>query len=30
MPGFRIEPVMAVNLVVGLGSLHCLSCHQPA
>jgi len=30
MPGYRIEPVMAVNLVVGLGSLHCLSCHQPA
>lgn len=29
MPGFRIEPVLARNLVVGLGSLHCLSCHQP-
>ena len=30
MPGFRIEPIMARHLVVGLGSLHCLSCHQPA
>ncbi len=29
MPGFRIEPVLARALVVGLGSLHCLSCHQP-
>lgn len=30
MPGWRIEPIMARNLVVGLGSLHCLSCQQPA
>lgn len=30
MPGVRVEGIMARNLVVGLGSLHCLSCHQPA
>ena len=30
MPNTRIEPIMARALVVGLGSLHCLSCHQPA
>ncbi len=30
LPGWRVEPVMARHLVVGLGSLHCLSCHQPA
>ena len=29
LPGWKIEGVMARNLVVGLGSLHCLSCHQP-
>jgi agmatine deiminase len=28
--GHRAVPVMARHLVVGLGSLHCLSCHQPA
>ncbi|MCE9619128.1 MAG: agmatine deiminase family protein [Planctomycetes bacterium] len=27
--GFRAQPVMARSLVVGLGSLHCLSCQQP-
>lgn len=30
LPGWKIEGVMARNLVVGLGSLHCLSCQQPA
>ena len=30
LPGWKLEPVMARNLVVGLGSLHCLSCQQPA
>ncbi len=30
LPGFRIEGIMARSLVVGLGSLHCLSCQQPA
>ncbi len=30
LPGWKLEPVMARHLVVGLGSLHCLSCHQPA
>ena len=30
MPGMRIEPISARSLVVGLGSLHCLSCQQPA
>ncbi|MSR69061.1 MAG: agmatine deiminase family protein [Phycisphaerales bacterium] len=29
LPGWSVEGVMARNLVVGLGSLHCLSCHQP-
>jgi agmatine deiminase len=27
--GFRAEPIPARALVVGLGSLHCLSCQQP-
>ena len=30
LPGWRVEGVMARALVVGLGSLHCLSCQQPA
>ncbi|MBL9141201.1 MAG: agmatine deiminase family protein, partial [Phycisphaerae bacterium] len=30
LPSHRVVPVMARALVVGLGSLHCLSCHQPA
>ncbi len=30
LPGWQIKGVMARNLVVGLGSLHCLSCHQPS
>ncbi|MSR29157.1 MAG: agmatine deiminase family protein [Phycisphaerales bacterium] len=30
LPGWTLQPVMARSLVVGLGSLHCLSCHQPA
>lgn len=30
MPGHRAVPIRARHLVVGLGSLHCLSCHQPA
>ena len=29
LPGWKIEAVMARNLVVGLGSLHCLSCQRP-
>ncbi len=27
--GLRAQPIMAKALVVGLGSLHCLSCQQP-
>lgn len=29
MPGLRVVAIRARHLVVGLGSLHCLSCHQP-
>jgi len=30
MPGYRVIPVRAEHLVVGLGALHCLSQQQPA
>ena len=30
LPAFTVVPVLARHLVVGLGSLHCLSCQQPS
>jgi agmatine deiminase len=30
LPNWTVVPIMARHLVVGLGSLHCLSCQEPA
>ena len=30
MPGYRIVPIRSERLLVGMGGIHCLTCHQPA